>query len=271
MLLTTSSLVESFQSLGFFAGQTVIVHSSMKAFGCHIVGAEQAIIDALMTVLTDEGTLVMPTHSSDNTDPATWYKAPVGEEAWDVIRQEMPAYRPESTPTNRMGKINECFRNYPNVLRSSHPAFSFAAWGKHAQFIIENQALNNSVAEESPTGRIYDLNGYVCLMGVSYHNNTSLHLADYRSSWEGKVREYNASAMLVNGERQWVSYYDDAIASDDFEALGRDFELETNAVKTGIIGNATIKLMPQRALVDYAITWMNAHRPASLKRASEDA
>jgi aminoglycoside 3-N-acetyltransferase len=267
MLLTTSSLVDSFRSLGFFAGQTLIIHSSMKAFGSHIVGAEQAILDALMTVLTVEGTLVMPTHSSDNTDPATWYKPPVPEGDWDTIRQEMPPYRPESTPCNRMGKINECFRNYAGVLRSSHPAFSFAAWGKHAQFVIENQALNNSVAEQSPIGRIYDLDGYVCLMGVGYKNNTSLHLADYRSSWEGKVREHNASAMLVDGKRAWASYYDDAIAADDFEQLGHDFEADTDEVTTGTIGNATIKIIPQRALVDYAVGWMNSNRPASLNRA----
>lgn len=130
------------------------------------------------------------------------YVSPVPENEWDTIRGNMPPYRPDNTPTNRMGRINECFRNYDGVLRSSHRAFSFIAWGKHASFLNENQALDNSVAEQSLIGRIYDLDGYVCLISVSYKRNTSLHLADYRAQWNGKEREYGASAMLVNGQRQ---------------------------------------------------------------------
>ena len=266
MLLTTTMLIDEFKNAGFFAGQTVIIHTSMKAFGGYIVGAEQAVVNALMTVLTPEGTLVMPTHSSDNTDPATWFISPPPEDQWEIIRQEMPPYDPESTPTNRMGRINECFRNYRGVIRSSHPAFSFAAWGKHAQFVIENQALNNGVAEQSPVGRLYDLDAYVCLMGVGYARNTSLHLADYRANWNGKVREDNASAMMVNGQREWVTYYDDAVESGDFVQLGNDFETETDDVKISTIGNATVRMMRQRALVDYAVGWMEAHRPASLRQ-----
>lgn len=264
MILTTTILIEKLKSAGFYAGQTVIVHTSMKAFGAYIVGAEQAVVDALMTVVTPDGTLIMPTHSTDNTDPSTWYVSPVPESEWDAIRDEMSPYRPDSTPTNRMGRINECFRNYDGVLRSSHPAFSFAAWGKHAQFVLENQALNNSVAEQSPIGRIYDLDGYVCLLGVGYKRNTSLHLADYRAQWVGKEREYNASAILINGQREWVTYYDDAIASDDFEQIGRDFEADTGEVMITTIGDATVRVMRQRPLVDYAVSWMETHRPASL-------
>lgn len=266
MLLTTNILINHLKNAGFFAGQTVIVHTSMKAFGAYIVGAEQAVVDALMTVITANGTLIMPTHSTDNTDPSTWYVSPVPEAEWDTIRENMPPYRPDSTPTNRMGRINECFRTYDGVLRSSHPAFSFAAWGKYAHFVIENQALNNSVAEQSPIGRVYDLDGYVCLMGVGYKRNTSLHLADFRAGWNGKEREYNASAMLINGEREWVTYYDDAIASDDFEQIGRDFEAGTDEVTLSTIGDATVRLMRQRVLVDYAVSWMETHRPASLRK-----
>lgn len=270
MLLTTNRLIAEFQHAGLYAGQTVIVHTSMKAFGCTIVGAEQAVVDALMAVITPDGTLIMPTHSSNNTDPATWYLSTIPPEHWKAIRQEMPPYRPESTPTNRMGRINECFRNYPGVLRSAHPAFSFAAWGRHAEHVIANQSLNNSVAEESPVGRIYDLDGWVCLLGVGHSHNTSLHLADYRAQWRGKVREDNASAMLVDGQRQWVTYYDESVASDDFDELGAAFEANTGAVQISQLANATVRVMRQRALVDYAVTWMEAHRPASLQRHRAD-
>jgi aminoglycoside 3-N-acetyltransferase len=263
-VLTTTDLIAGFQQAGLSAGQTVIIHTSMKAFGGYVVGAEQAVVDALMAVLTPQGTLVMPSHSTDNSDPATWRKSPVPPEQWDIIRQNLPPYRPASTPTNRMGRINECFRSYPGVLRSAHPAFSFAAWGQHAEFVTVNQALNNSVAEQSATGRIYDLDGWVCLLGVGHANNTSLHLADYRANWQGKVREHNGSAMLVDGVRQWVTYYDDAVAAGDFDELGAAFEA-TGAVQISQIGKATVRVMQQRALVDFAVQWFEANRPASLE------
>jgi aminoglycoside 3-N-acetyltransferase len=264
---TTRSLVEEFRRVGLFAGQVVIMHTSMKAFGRYMVGGGQAVVDALMEVITPEGTLIMPTHSADNTDPASWRNPPVPPEQFDFIRQNIPPYRPESTPTSGMGQINECFRNYPGVLRSSHPAFSFAAWGKHAEFVTANHSLNNNVAEQSPIGRIYDLDGWVCLLGVPYHNNTSLHLAEFRATWANKerVREDSASAVLVDGKREWVTYYDDAIAYEDFDDLGADFDT-TGAVKIEKIGDATVRLMRQRELVDFAVTWMEQHRPASLEK-----
>lgn len=260
MIITTKTLVHDLTQLGLRPGQTVLVHTSMKALGGHVVGDAPAVVDALMTVLTPEGTLVMPTNSTNNTDPATWGpKSPVLPDQWDVVRAEMPPYRPDITPSNRMGAINECFRTYPHVRRSSHPAFSFAAWGKHADFVTENQALDNSVAEQSPVGRVYDLDGWVLLLGVGYERNTSLHLADYRAQYPHKEVEENGSAMLVNGRRQWVTYRDDAIGMDDFAAIGASFEQQTNEVVMGKVADATVRLMRQRPLVDYAVYWLEVH------------
>jgi aminoglycoside 3-N-acetyltransferase len=54
--------------------------------------------------------------------------------------------------------------------------------------------------------RLYDLDGSVLLLGVDHDNNTSLHLAEYRADWPGKAYVTSGAAMLVDGERQWVSF-----------------------------------------------------------------
>lgn len=259
-IITTKTLVADLTHLGLCSGQTVLVHSSMKSLDGYVVGDAPAVVDAFMEVLTPEGTLIMPTHSSNNTDPAGWQIDPPAPEYWDLIRAEMPPYRPEVTPTNRMGVINECFRNYPGVHRSGHPAFSFAAWGKHAEFVTRGQALNNGVAEQSPIGRLYDLDGWVLLLGVDHGNNTSLHLADSRADYAPKTVEHNGSAMLVDGRRVWVTYRDDAIGSDDFVELGEAYEAETGAVTVGKVAGATARFMRQRPLVDWAVWWMERTR-----------
>ncbi len=263
LIITTKTVVQDLKQLGIQAGQTLLVHSSLKALGGHVLGDAPAVVDALLEVVTPEGTLVMPTNSTNNTDPSTWGNNPFSPEQWEFVRAEMPPYRPEITPSNRMGVVNECFRAYPDVLRSSHPAFSFAAWGKQAAFVTANQALNNSVAEQSPIGRVYELDGWVLLLGVGYEQNTSLHLADYRADYPFKKSETNGSSMLVNGRRQWVTYHDEAIGMEDFAAIGTSFEQETNEVIVGKVAKATARLMRQRVLVDYAVRWLETHRAAA--------
>lgn len=260
-LITNGRLQTDFRQLGLHAGQTVLVHTSMKALGGFVVGDAPTVVDALLAVLTSAGTLIMPSHSTNNTDPGYWRNPPAPPEQWDAIRAAMPPYRPDITPTNRMGVINETFRTYPGVVRSSHPAFSFAAWGQHAAWVTAGQSLNNSVAEQSPTGWLYALDGWVLLLGVGYERNTSLHLAEFRAQGIVKQREENGSAMLVNGRSTWVTYYDEAMDSDDFAAVGAAFERETDEVAVGKVAGATARLMRQRPLVDFATRWFEANRP----------
>ena len=63
----------------------------------------------------------MPMHSSDLSDPADWHNPPVPDLWWEVIRDTMPAFDPDLTPTCGMGIIPDTFPKQQGVLRSFHP------------------------------------------------------------------------------------------------------------------------------------------------------
>jgi aminoglycoside 3-N-acetyltransferase len=256
---TIESLRADLTELGLRPGMVVLVHSSLSALGW-VSGGPVAVILALELALGHEGTLVMPTFTSDLSDPANWRNPPVPEAWWQTIRDTMPAYDPDATPTRGMGAVPEAFRRMRGVLRSDHPQTSFAARGPHAAAVTRCHVLDDGLGEGSPLARIYDLNGWVLLLGVGHGNNSSLHLAEYRARFPGKRDVLEGAPVTIDGRREWVTIHDIDYDDDDFPQIGAAFERETSEVRIGRVGRRTARLMPQQALVDFGVRWMNANR-----------
>ena len=255
---TISSLINDFKKLGINEGMTLLVHTSLSSLGW-VCGGAATVILALEKILTDSGTLVMPTHSGDYSDPSHWSEPAVPETWWEIIRSEMPCFQKDLTPTRKMGKIAETFRKQDGVLRSSHPSASFAAWGKYKEYIIQDQHYDYSQNDKSPLGRIYEKNGHILLLGVNYNVNTSFHLAEYRANFKGKQIVKDGFPILNNNKKEWKYFEDILYKADDFMEIGNSFEKQ-GIIKTGFVGDAKAKLINQKELVDYAVEWMEKNR-----------
>jgi aminoglycoside 3-N-acetyltransferase len=255
---TSRDIAESLRGLGLGVGDTLIVHSSMSAMG-YVVGGAQTVVDALLEAVGPGGTVTMPAHSGEWSEPADWVAPPVPETWWPVIRAETPAFEPRRTPTSHMGAIPNAMLLRRETLRSAHPRHSHMALGARAQEIIDAHTLDEGLGPLSPLGRLHDMNATVVLLGVGHGHNTSLHLAETLAEWPGKREVTQGSRVLVDGVSQWVTYAETNYDADDFELLGAAFD-RTGGVVTGRVAGATAKVMSMRDLVEFAVEWFATNR-----------
>ncbi|MEM7335585.1 MAG: AAC(3) family N-acetyltransferase [Chloroflexota bacterium] len=256
--LTVTTLIQHLHRCGVEEGQTILVHLAMSKLGWMVGGAE-AVVQALIGALGESGTLMMVTHSSDNTDPSAWENPPVPQSWWQPIRDNMPAYDPRTAQTRGVGRVPELFRSWPGTLRSEHPAFSMAARGPNAQFLVSEHALTEDMGHRSPLGKLYQLDGHVLLLGVTHWNNTSLHYAEYQANYPGKRNEKQGSAMMVNGQRKWATYETLETHTDDFGPMGEAFD-QAHQITINKINSAEVRLFRQRLVVDFGIQWLEKNR-----------
>jgi aminoglycoside 3-N-acetyltransferase len=257
-IVLKQDILAALKKVGVRKGQTIMVHTSLSSLG-FVCGGAQVVIEALLESVGADGTIVMPSQSWKNLDPTAGVHWEEPEAWWQMIRDNWPAYNRDITPTNTMGAVAEMFRKWPGTLRSDHPARSVAANGKYAQHLTSDHDLSNIFGEGSPIGKLYELDGYVLLIGVGYDKNTSLHLADVRADYPGKHDCLEYSAIMENGERVWKGYRTLFVDGEDFDQIGAAFEKECSVQKVAL-GNGIITLMKQRELVDFAENWIERNR-----------
>lgn len=254
---TRELLARDLTRLGVRHGDSLLIHSSLGSLGW-VCGAEQAVVQALMDAVGPRGTLVVPTQTSDNTDPSGWRNPPVPESWWPTIREHTPAFDPLTTPGAHMGRISEMVRTWPGAVRSPHPQTSFAALGPDAHHLMHPHPLGSALGEESPLARLADSDAHILLLGVEYDTCTTFHLAEYRVPAPART-DTSCAAQAPDGGRTWVGVQDIAFDSDDFAALGADLE-RTGTVTVGTVGAATARLFPLAEAVRFATDWLTEHR-----------
>ncbi len=259
--ITKKRLITDFRKLGLESGDVVITHTEMSKIGW-VVGDAPAVIDALMETVTENGTIVMPAHSTGNTEPRNWNYPAVPESWWAIIREEMPPFRPEITSTRGLGRLPELFRTYPGVLRSKHPQNSFTAWGKLAKTVVADHDLDHTFGHRSHLGKLYELDGKILLIGVPHENNTSLHYAEYKADSPVTTKSMTGAALLENGVRVWRTWEELDHNAADFNQLGTAYEASIQ-YQPRKIGQAESRLTPMKDIVDFAVDWMIANRESS--------
>ena len=160
-----NDIITSLRRLGIGAGTKLMVHSSMKSFGVHVDGGATAVIEALMAVLTDQGTLMMPSFN---------HYTPFGGGG--------PGhYDPLSTPTTD-GLIPQTFWQMRRVCRSLNPTHAIAVWGRHAERYVRHHHRTLTFGSGSPLSKLYRDGGLCLFIGVLRGANSFQHVVETMSN-----------------------------------------------------------------------------------------
>ena len=194
----------------------------------------------------------MPAATPLSADPATW-TSPRLPEAWlDDVREHLPVFDAQTTPTT-MGAICESFRTWPDTLRSTHPVESVCARGIEAPGIVSEHPLAFSEGPGGPFEKLYSLDCRILLVGVGFNRCTALHFAE--SLVDKRRVKTLRFPMLDDGRRTWMDVPN--VADDNgthFPTVGEEFATEERS-RRGRIGDAPSVLFPMRSLVDHAVRY----------------
>ena len=143
-MMTKKEIISAYEAMGVKRGDVLCVQSGYKGMG-GIEGGPLGFAQALMELLGESGTLIMPAYNL---------------ESWT----EKHYYDSKETPS-QVGSICEAFRKSPVVGRTRHPIHSLSVWG-HLKKELCALDDHDSFGEESVFRYLLDINALYSSAGL---------------------------------------------------------------------------------------------------------
>ena len=236
VVVTGKDIVAALRAAGIEAGDMIMVHSSMKAFG-YVDGGPNAVVDALLEAVGSAGTAIVPTLSASYVRGSA---------------SGIP-FHPRKTPS-RVGLITETFRLRPQAVRSLHPTHSLAAIGPNARDLLDGHWPGSTFTIKGPYGKYVKAGAKLVFLGAPSTSNTTLHAVE---DWLDLPYMMDAEALLekADGSAEVVKVTKAPLEHRDFYAkTGRIHEMLklAGAVTIVKLNSAEITVIPVKTLVRVA-------------------
>ncbi|MGD8239884.1 MAG: AAC(3) family N-acetyltransferase [Armatimonadota bacterium] len=225
--VTGEDMARDFAALGLRAGDMVMVHSSLSSIG-YVVGAADAVIDALLQVVGERGTVIMPSLVRGGMSTEERF------EIWDI----------EKSPSD-VGRITEVFRQRPESIRSWHPTHAVSAIGPLARELTKDHKHASgrpspwhdaAFAAGSPWEKMCDLGARYMFLGTDYPTCTLFHYI--------QALFVEVSAAEYERPAPWPLF--------DFPAMGAAFE-ERYPAAVGKVGEAETRVFMAADLREFGL------------------
>jgi aminoglycoside 3-N-acetyltransferase len=224
--ITKKNILTGLTSIGVKNGDILLVHSALSKIG-YVDGGADAVIDALLEAVGEEGTVLVPTLTGSA----------------DLSASNPPVFDVAKTPC-WTGIIPETFRRRPEAIRSLHPTHSVSAIGKKAREITKNhENCLTPCGRGSPYDKLAEWGGYVLLVGVKLDCCTLLHSAEELAGLPYHMQASPVDARLIDkdGKTRTVQLGIHRYGSPrDFCKL-EPILLEQKAMTIGNIGQAKVR------------------------------
>jgi len=228
-------LVQSFRKVGLQPGDIVNVHSRLHSIGlvCGVTVPEipQAFLSALVEVIGDDGTVVVPTFTTS-----------FGRYGTPFVLEESPS---------EMGVFSEHVRKSPGALRTLHPIQSLSALGGQAQALTEDHPTWN-VGHDTIWERMLNRDAKVLTIGIPLRRAMSfVHHLEFLACVPYLYHKLLSGEVFSGGDRvscefqlsarylQFEIAYDLSRLEADLEAVG--------AVEQASLGGNAIWIVPMKA------------------------
>jgi aminoglycoside 3-N-acetyltransferase len=182
--VSAKRLARDLRRLGLADGDLVCVHSSLSGVGYLVRGAD-TVIEALLAVVGERGTVMMPTFSG-------------ADSTYRYVKSGPPPFDPERAPVTT-GALADRFRHWPGVRRSLHPTHSVAARGPLADELLRGHEQSDTpFGDETPYARVERLGGKVLLLNSNA--NSLLHRIQEEMDWPNHYRRERFELQVVAPE-----------------------------------------------------------------------
>ena len=249
-MITKKFLTDEFRSLGMESGDTIFVHSAYSSLGRApggVEGGPQTVIDAILDIVGNDGTLIMPTFSYDFLKGVPW----------DI----------RSSPS-QMGALTELVRLDPRAKRMFHPIYSMAAIGRHADELAAHRS-QDCFGETTIFKKFNDWDVKILIIGLAYSKSiTFLHHCEQAADVDYRfLKEFKGTAIDHEGKPHEESYT--MLVRDVDRGVVLDFEpigalLDSQVVRKTKIGLGDVRLMKCRDVFRVAVKAMRDHKGPGL-------
>ena len=261
-IITKSRLINDLSRLGVAAGQVVMLHASVKAIGW-VVGGPDVVHQALLDILTPEGTLMMLVSWEDGTyEMDEW-----PEDKKKAYLAECPPFDPKRSRAYRgYGILTEYLRTCPGAHRSANPDESFAAVGRLGEWITSAHALQYGLGPESPLAKLCEVDGKVLVLGSPVEDITLLHHSEHMADVADKPVVRYKVPILENGQRKWVGVEEfdtnrligNWQGESYFKIITRK-TLDAGIGQEGSVGAARSFFFDAARLNEFAVAWLEGN------------